>query len=150
MAAERRMQPPFIMGRTGRRCECSQTNARTALALSGDGEAVTGTNGSDQLFTEIQTQESVMPLLTTALAHLLIVVLIGIIAGIVMYRGFGSLTGGDVSTSHSQITYMLVGIAGGFIGFHIAVVLGLLPLPLMHYLFAVLGAFLTLFLWRGR
>lgn len=91
-----------------------------------------------------------MPLLTAALAHLLIVVLIGVIAGIVMYRSFRSLTAGDVSRSHSQVTYLLVGIAGGFIGFHVAVVLELLPLPLMLYLFAGIGAFMTLFLWRGR
>ncbi len=89
-----------------------------------------------------------MPLLTTALAHLLIVVLIGIVAGIVMYRGFSSSW--RLTASPGQVTYMLVGIAGGFIGFHVAVVLGLLPLPLMHYLFAIAGAFLTLFLWRGR
>lgn len=91
-----------------------------------------------------------MPLLTTALAHLLIVVLIGIVAGIVMYRGLGRLATGDALATHAQVTYMLVGIAGGFIGFHIAVVLELLPIPLMLYLLAIVGAVLTLFLWRGR
>ena len=90
-----------------------------------------------------------MLLFTTALAHLLIVVLIGIVAGIVMYRGLGGLAGA-ASPSHTQLTYILVGIAGGFIGFHIGVVLELLPIPLMLYLLALVGAFLTLFLWRGR
>ena len=80
----------------------------------------------------------------------MIVVLIGAVAGIVMYRGLGRLAGGDAPATHAQVTYMLVGIAGGFIGFHIGVVLELLPIPAMLYLLAVVEAFLTLFLWRGR
>ena len=44
----------------------------------------------------------------------------------------------------------LVGIAGSFIGFHISVILGLLPSLLMHYILAALGALIVLWLWRGR
>ena len=42
------------------------------------------------------------------------------------------------------MTSALVGIPGAFIGFHIGVILGLLPSPLMYYLTAVIGAFLVL------
>jgi uncharacterized membrane protein YeaQ/YmgE (transglycosylase-associated protein family) len=44
----------------------------------------------------------------------------------------------------------LVGIAGSFIGFHLGVVLGLLPSPLMLYLAAAIGAVIVLWAWRGR
>jgi len=48
------------------------------------------------------------------------------------------------------VTSALVGIAGAFIGFHVSVILGLLPSPLMHYITAVIGALLILWFWRGR
>jgi hypothetical protein len=54
------------------------------------------------------------------------------------------------STARSDITAALVGIAGAFIGFHISVILGLLPSPLMHSVLAALGALIVLWLWRGR
>ena len=53
-------------------------------------------------------------------------------------------------TRHTHITTALVGIAGAFIGFHIGVVLELLPLPLMQYLLALIGALVVLWVWRGR
>ena len=40
-----------------------------------------------------------------------------------------------------------VGIAGSFMGFHIGVILGLLP-SILLYLTAILGALLTIWLWR--
>jgi hypothetical protein len=49
-----------------------------------------------------------------------------------------------------DVTYALVGIAGSFIGFHMAVILGLLPTPLMLYVGALAGTVVTLWLWRGR
>jgi uncharacterized membrane protein YeaQ/YmgE (transglycosylase-associated protein family) len=54
------------------------------------------------------------------------------------------------STTRSEVTAALVGIAGAFIGFHISVILGLLPSPLMHYVLAAVGALIVLWLWRGR
>ena len=54
------------------------------------------------------------------------------------------------ATGVGDITYALVGIAGSFIGFHLGVILGLLPTPLMLYLAAVAGAAITIWLWRGR
>ena len=92
-----------------------------------------------------------MPIINTALAHLLIIVAIGIIAGIAFNRfGRGWLARTVGSTRHTDITTALVGIAGAFIGFHIGVVLGLVPLPLMQYLLAVAGALVVLWAWRGR
>ena len=92
-----------------------------------------------------------MPLLTTALAHLLIVVVIGIAAGLAFNRfgqGWWARTIG--SGTRSDVTSALVGIAGSFIGFHLGVVLGLLPSPLMLYLAAAVGAVVVLWAWRGR
>ena len=53
-------------------------------------------------------------------------------------------------TRHSDVTSALVGVAGAFVGFHIGVILGLLPSPLMHYIIAAIGALAMLWLWRGR
>ena len=81
----------------------------------------------------------------------LLVLIIGIVVGLLFHgvyrRGWLSerLTGRS-----GGLTSALVGIAGAFIGFHISVILGLLPSPLMHYLAAALGAVLVLWLWRGR
>jgi CBS domain containing-hemolysin-like protein len=91
-----------------------------------------------------------MPLITTALAHLIIILIIGIVASL----GFNRLAGGwlsrQVASNHSDVTAALVGIAGAFIGFHIGVVLELLPQPLVLYLLSLIGALATLWLWRGR
>ena len=92
-----------------------------------------------------------MPLITTALAHLLIVVAIGIVAGLAFNRvGSSWLARHLPGSTRSDVTAALVGIAGAFIGFHIGVVAQLLPSPLMLYLLAAVGAVLTLALWRGR
>jgi uncharacterized membrane protein YeaQ/YmgE (transglycosylase-associated protein family) len=91
-----------------------------------------------------------MALLTTALANFLIVLLIGIVAGLFFNRYSRSWLARIGGTSRSDITSALVGIAGAFIGFHISVILGLLPSPLMHYLLAVVGALVVLWVWRGR
>lgn len=92
-----------------------------------------------------------MPILTTALANLIVVVLIGIVSGLLFSRyARGWLARQAAGGQGSDVTYCLVGIAGAFMGFHVGVVLGLLPLPLAQYLTAVIGAALTLWLWRGR
>jgi len=91
-----------------------------------------------------------MPIMTTALAHFLIVLAIGIAAGLVFNRYGQTWLRRQFVTRHSDVTSALVGIAGAFIGFHVGVILGLLPSPLMHYITAVIGAFLVLWFWRGR
>ena len=87
---------------------------------------------------------------STALAHFLIVLVIGIVVGLFFNRYARTWLSRLGSTTHSDVTSALVGIAGAFIGFHLAVILGLLPTPLMLYLAAVIGAFIVLWLWRGR
>jgi uncharacterized membrane protein YeaQ/YmgE (transglycosylase-associated protein family) len=91
-----------------------------------------------------------MPILTSALANLLIILLIGVVAGLVFNRYTRSWLARLGGTSRSDLTSALVGIAGAFIGFHVSVIAGLLPSPLMHYLVAVAGAAIVLWLWRGR
>ena len=87
---------------------------------------------------------------STALANFLIVLIIGIVIGLAFNRYARSWLARLGATRSSDITSALVGIAGSFIGFHLGVILGLLPSPLMLYLAAVAGAFLVLWLWRGR
>ena len=91
-----------------------------------------------------------MPVLTSGLANLLIILVIGIVAGLVFNRYSRSWLARIGSSSRSDLTTVLVGIAGAFIGFHISVIIGLLPSPLMHYVLAAVGAVLVLWLWRGR
>jgi len=87
---------------------------------------------------------------STALAHFLIVLIIGIVVGLFFNRYARTWLSRLGNTTHSDVTSALVGIAGAFIGFHLAVILGLLPTPLMLYLAAVIGAAIVLWLWRGR
>ena len=54
------------------------------------------------------------------------------------------------ATRHSDVTAALIGIAGAFIGFHLAVILGLLPSPLMLFIAAAIGALVVLWVWRVR
>jgi uncharacterized membrane protein YeaQ/YmgE (transglycosylase-associated protein family) len=91
-----------------------------------------------------------MPILTSALANLLIILLIGVVAGLFFNRYSRSWLARIGGSSRSDLTSALVGIAGAFIGFHVSVIIGLLPSPLMHYLLAIVGAVLVLWLWRGK
>jgi len=87
---------------------------------------------------------------STALANFLIVLIIGIVVGLAFNRYARSWLARLGTSTHSDVTSALVGIAGAFIGFHLGVILGLLPSPLMFYLTAVIGAVVVLWLWRGR
>ncbi len=93
-----------------------------------------------------------MPIVTTALVHFAIVITIGVVVGLMFNRFWRSWLGRQTAsaTGMGDITYALVGIAGSFIGFHLAVIIGLLPTPLMLYLGAAAGAIVTLLVWRGR
>ncbi len=93
-----------------------------------------------------------MAILTTTVVNLLVILAIGIVAGMVFNRYGRSWLGRQTAgaTGMGDVTFALVGIAGAFIGFHITVILGLLPTPLMLYLGALVGAVLTLWLWRGK
>jgi len=87
---------------------------------------------------------------STALANFVIILVIGAVLGLAFNRYARSWLARLGSTTRSDITCALVGIAGSFIGFHISVILRLLPSPLMHYLAAAAGAIVVLWLWRGR
>jgi hypothetical protein len=87
---------------------------------------------------------------STAFFNLVIILIIGIAVALVFNRYARSWLARLGTTTHSDVTAALVGIAGSFIGFHISVILGLLPSPLMHYVLAAGGAALVLWLWRGR
>jgi uncharacterized membrane protein YeaQ/YmgE (transglycosylase-associated protein family) len=78
----------------------------------------------------------------------LIVVLIGIAAGLIFDRfaGPGWLTRQIAGSTRSIVTSALVGIAGAFIGFHIAALLGLLGIATL--IGAVVGAAVVLWGWR--
>ena len=92
-----------------------------------------------------------MAIVTTGLLNLIVILAIGIIVGLMFNRYGRSWLGRQVAdaTGAGDVTYALVGIAGSFIGFHLAVILGLLP-TLMLFLAAIAGAAITLWLWRGR
>ncbi|MEZ5817283.1 MAG: transglycosylase [Hyphomicrobiaceae bacterium] len=91
-----------------------------------------------------------MPILTTAIVNFLVILLIGTAVGLVFRRSGEGLVGRATAslTNAGSATYALVGIAGAFIGFHLGVILGLLPQPLMLYLTALIGALITVWAWR--
>ena len=90
-----------------------------------------------------------MPILTTAITTFILLVLIGIIVGLFFNRSGRGWLGRQVgqATGVGDVTYALVGIAGSFMGFHVGVILELLP-SLLLYIAAIAGAALTLILWR--
>jgi len=92
-----------------------------------------------------------MPIITTAISTFLILVVIGIVIGLLFNRRGRSWLGRQVAdaTGVGDVTYSLVGIAGSFMGFHVGVILGLLP-SILLFLAAVLGAAVTIWAWRGR
>ena len=92
-----------------------------------------------------------MAIVTTAFVTFLLLIAIGVIVGLFFNRYGRSWLGRQVAdaTGAGDVTYSLIGIAGSFMGFHLAVILGLLP-SLLLYVCAILGAALTLWLWRGR
>jgi uncharacterized membrane protein YeaQ/YmgE (transglycosylase-associated protein family) len=91
-----------------------------------------------------------MAIITTGVVNLVIILIIGIVVGLLFNRYGQTWFRRQFTTRHTDITSSLVGIAGSFIGFHIGVILGLLPSPLMLYIAAAIGAVLVLWLWRGR
>jgi len=87
----------------------------------------------------------------SALSTFIILVVIGIVVGLIFNRYGRTWMGRQVAdvTGVGDVTNSLIGIAGSFMGFHVGVILGLLPSPML-YIVAIIGAALTLWLWRGR
>ena len=86
-----------------------------------------------------------------ALGTFLLLVLFGAAVGFAMIRYGHNWIGRQVAgaTTGGEITYALVGIAGSFMGYHIAAILGI-GSELLAYILAVAGAALTIYLWQGR
>ncbi|MEX2128651.1 MAG: hypothetical protein WD871_10470 [Xanthobacteraceae bacterium] len=81
--------------------------------------------------------------------NLLIILAIGIIAGIIFDRVAGpGWFARQFTGPRGYVTSALVGIAGAFIGFHVAVLAGF-GAGLGSLIGAVLGAAVVLFAWRG-
>jgi uncharacterized membrane protein YeaQ/YmgE (transglycosylase-associated protein family) len=80
----------------------------------------------------------------------IVVLVIGILAGLVFDRvaGPGWLTRQIAGATRSTVTSALVGIAGAFIGYHLAALLRLGGGWLMLIVSAALGALVVLWLWR--
>jgi uncharacterized membrane protein YeaQ/YmgE (transglycosylase-associated protein family) len=85
-----------------------------------------------------------------ALGTFLLLVVFGAAVGFAMNRYGRTWLGRQVTsaTGAGDITYALVGIAGSFMGFHIAGILGVGSL-FLAYILAVAGAAATVWLWRG-
>jgi len=82
---------------------------------------------------------------------LLLIVLIGIVAGIIFDRiaGPGWLTRQVAGSRRGLVTSSLVGIAGAFLGFHVAALLAISTAGgYFPFLLAAVGAALVLWLWR--
>ena len=81
----------------------------------------------------------------------LTLIVIGAIVGIAMTRYGRNWIGrqvANVTGGASDVTYVLVGIAGSFMGFHVGTLFAAGQIVL--YVLAVVGAALTIWLWRGR
>ena len=80
----------------------------------------------------------------------IIVLLIGIVVGIAMQRSApGTWLSGQIAGGRrAELTSALVGIAGAFIGFHIAALIALSAGMLLLFVAAVIGAALVVWGWR--
>lgn len=84
------------------------------------------------------------------LVSFLIVLVIGIAAGLIHDRVAGPswLSRQLAGSRRGQVTSALVGIAGAFIGYHLAVAIALRTGAVGLYVGAAIGAALVLWLWR--
>lgn len=87
---------------------------------------------------------------TDPIVTLLLVLVIGIAAGVLFDRLAGPswLARQFSGSTRGTVTSALVGIAGAFVGFHIAALLGLGGELLTTVIAAALGAAAVLFAWR--
>jgi uncharacterized membrane protein YeaQ/YmgE (transglycosylase-associated protein family) len=81
-------------------------------------------------------------------AVLLLLLIIGIAAGLLFDRfaGPGWLSRQIAGGNRTLVTSALVGIAGSFVGYHLAVVLGILGFGAL--IVAIIGAVVVLWAWR--
>jgi uncharacterized membrane protein YeaQ/YmgE (transglycosylase-associated protein family) len=83
------------------------------------------------------------------LVTLVIILLIGTVAGILYDRfaGPGWFSRQIAGSTRSVVTSVLIGIAGAFVGFHLAAVISLRS-AVAGYIVAAVGAAAVLFGWR--
>jgi uncharacterized membrane protein YeaQ/YmgE (transglycosylase-associated protein family) len=88
--------------------------------------------------------------LTDPVITLLLIIAIGILAGVLFDRMAGPswFTRQFSGSNRGLITSALVGIAGAFIGFHLSLLLALGTGLLIWAIAAAAGAALVLFAWR--
>ena len=79
----------------------------------------------------------------------IILVIIGAAVGWAMLHHGSTWLRRQFATTSGEITYGLVGVAGSFMGYYIGGILGI-AMPILLYILAVVGAVLTIYLWRGR
>jgi uncharacterized membrane protein YeaQ/YmgE (transglycosylase-associated protein family) len=84
--------------------------------------------------------------MSAALQTLVILVLIGVVASWLVSR-YGR---GWFGARADNVTAALVGIAGAYIGFHVGAAIGLSSSSIADYLAALVGALITLWIWRNR
>jgi hypothetical protein len=85
---------------------------------------------------------------STALAHFLIVLVIGVVVGLMFNRYGRSWLARFGTTAHSDLTRAFVGVAGAFVGFHMGVVMGRLTADVVRGGCRRRGS--GLWMWRGR
>jgi uncharacterized membrane protein YeaQ/YmgE (transglycosylase-associated protein family) len=79
----------------------------------------------------------------------LIVVLIGIVAGLLVHRMRTSWIAAQITGRRGVVTGALVGIAGSFIGYHLGIILGLAGSgSALPFVAAIVGAVLILWIWK--
>jgi hypothetical protein len=86
-----------------------------------------------------------------AIGDFLTLIVIGSAIGLIMTRYGRSWLGQKLAgvAGASDATYVLVGIAGSFIGFHLGLIAEVTQ-PVVLYALAIVGAALTMLVWRGR
>jgi uncharacterized membrane protein YeaQ/YmgE (transglycosylase-associated protein family) len=87
---------------------------------------------------------------TDPVVTLLLILVIGIVAGVLFDRLAGPswLTRQFVGSTRGLVTSALVGVAGAFVGYHIAVLIALSGGLLTWVIAAAAGAAVVLFAWR--
>ena len=79
-----------------------------------------------------------------------IVLLIGLVAGVLFDRfaGPGWLSRQVIGATRGVVTSALVGVAGSFVGYHLATIIARSNSPMALFVSAALGAAVVLWSWR--
>jgi uncharacterized membrane protein YeaQ/YmgE (transglycosylase-associated protein family) len=84
------------------------------------------------------------------LTSFVIVLSIGVVAGFLFdwLAGPGWLSRQVSGSTRGIATSVLVGVAGSFIGYHLAVIIARSNSPMVHFISAAVGAVIVLLSWR--